>query len=257
MRIDPKARIAGHRLIEIRNFLRDLESDGAEGAAQKHLGGSSALTSLLEALQNEGLVDWGADGYGGEYKEPRWVLTDKGNRLSIAKAIKPLTRDQADRIVADMLNRVMNIVHDDNHLFEVERLYLFGSYIQATADCGDIDVCLDRRPKAKFNAGSAKWPLSPDHQVHHKRILAADSPSLSNFVEELTYPQLKLRRAVRGGKRSISMHETHNLFDTDFPFLIAYEVAGVGPLAWERLKGKSPEYFDTDALAARIASAEG
>lgn len=252
MRLDPDRRIAGYRHIEIRNFLRDLESYGHEEAGRRHLNGDGNLQEMIPALEGEGLISWGTEGALGAHDEPGWMLTDLGRRFCLAKAIKPVDRGKADRIVFDMLNRVKRAIDDDGQLFEVERPFLFGSYIRDTGDCGDIDACFDRRPKAKFNGGRS-WPTGEEFKRHHRALMAADRYRPRNMIDELFYAQRKLKSAIKGGIKEISMHEIEDLKSTDYPFMIAYEAPGAEPLDWERLKGSAPLYFDVAALARRMA----
>lgn len=252
MRLDPKASIGGYRQIEIRNFLREIEDHGHEEAARRQLHGTVNLEELLSTLQENGLIHWSVDGSRGRYEEPRWMPTELGQRFCVAKAIKPLQRPKADRIVFDMLDRVHKAIHDDGQLYEVERLFLFGSYIQDTLDCGDIDVCFDPRPKAKFNGGKTTWPKSKEFDRHHRALIAHDGYRPRNMIDQLFYAQYKLRRAIKGRVTAISMHEIEDLKGTDFPFMVAYEVPGAQALDWPRLKGAAPAYFDVDALAVRL-----
>jgi hypothetical protein len=252
MRLDPKVSIVGHRQIDVRNFLRELEGHGHAEAARRQLRGAAKLEELLSALREDGLIHWGTDGSHGRYDEPRWVLTDLGQRFCVAKAIKPLQRSKADRIVFDMLDRVHKAIDDDGQLYEAERLFLFGSYIQDTLDCGDIDVCFDPRPKAKFNGGKTTWPTSKEFDRHHRALIAHDGYRPRNMIEQLFYAQYKLRRAVKGRVAAISMHEIEDLKGTNFPFMVAYEAPGARALDWPRLKGTAPAYFDVNALAGRL-----
>ncbi|EMY34450.1 hypothetical protein D477_009515 [Arthrobacter crystallopoietes BAB-32] len=93
---------------------------------------------MFERLAKNGYleeVSVGSDG------ETWWITTISGNAVAMASFAKPITRRTADRLVAGLLERTEKYNADPGKLLYVERLRIFGSYIDRDIDpLGDVDV---------------------------------------------------------------------------------------------------------------------
>lgn len=77
-----------------------------------------------------------------------WGTTIAGNALSKARVGKPITRRKAQALLDGLLARVAQVNADPDSLFVVERVEVFGSFVDDTRDLvGDVDVhvVFDRR----------------------------------------------------------------------------------------------------------------
>ena len=82
MRLEPDTSIAGYRQSEVRDFLGELESCGAEEAARRRLHGSGRLFQVISVLQSEGLIFPDREHKKELYWKVNWKLTDRGRRFA-------------------------------------------------------------------------------------------------------------------------------------------------------------------------------
>jgi hypothetical protein len=114
MRLTRKDMIAGYPSKTIRRFLRYLRQ--AEGAG----------------------VQFAA--YYLKMDEPGWMNTIKGNALTQAKFLKPITRDKATFILNNFLIRISTLNADPYFFMGVKKVEVFGSYLSEAAFVNDIDL---------------------------------------------------------------------------------------------------------------------
>ena len=78
------------------------------------------------------------------------ILT-KGHAIKNARFLKPITKEKADKMIEELIERIKVLNSDDYHLCRVEELYAFGSYITDSKDYGDIDLAFDLKRKRKHS----------------------------------------------------------------------------------------------------------
>ena len=103
MRIDPKGTIRGYSTLLVRQTLRRLRGfvwgeEALERAAKLPPGTGRALARALEA---EGLIE--------ASRQDRWTVTQAGDTLSVATAARPVSRQTAERALAQFLERVARV----------------------------------------------------------------------------------------------------------------------------------------------------
>jgi hypothetical protein len=90
-----------------------------------------------------------ADGYLREGRaftgaNPTYEMTMLGRALGMASFGKPITRKTADALVEGLLIRARSMNADPGELHSVERIRIFGSFLDPTLDrLGDVDVDVD------------------------------------------------------------------------------------------------------------------
>lgn len=107
---------------------------------------------------------------------------------------KPISRKTADRLVAEMLNRARTYNADPGKPCYVERLRIFGSYLNRSVDpLGDVDVelVLGRR------VGDPKEAL---------RYATASGRSFSSYMDRLLWSQTEAVQILRS--RSVAINIT-------------------------------------------------
>ena len=143
MRIDPSGTIAGYPALVVRNCLRALrvriswDLTTLEKAANVEPGTGKPLVRSLVAA---GLVRSVGHGW--------WEITQAGQRLSSATAAKPITRQTAEKALAEFLTRVERVNRDARFLGRVNRVVLFGSMLREDVDrVSDVDLAVEVVPK--------------------------------------------------------------------------------------------------------------
>jgi len=124
-----------------------------------------------------------------------------GNALANATAGALLSRTNADRLLKEFLIRVAIVNDDPSWLYRVGKVVVFGSYLNSQKSVGDIDLAirLDRRPE--FAEG---WPEA----LLAKADAAANrGRRFGGFLDRLAWPEIEVRRYLRGGVRRLSLHD--------------------------------------------------
>jgi len=78
------------------------------------------------------------------------ILT-KGHAIKNVRFTKPITKEKADKMIKELIERIKILNSDDYHLSKVEEIYAFGSYIKDSKDYGDIDLAFDLKRKRKHS----------------------------------------------------------------------------------------------------------
>lgn len=134
------------------------------------------------------------------YEEPLWRNTVEGNRLALASAAKRISRETADRLVAELLDRVARVNADEHFLYRVKRIVAFGSFITTADSLGDVDLVVEleqKEPNAKRHSQLM------DQQCDQA---TAGGRRFSSFVERLFWPYNETVRFLRARSRYLSFH---------------------------------------------------
>lgn len=195
MRIDPKGTIRGYPTLLVRQTLRCLRGDfvwgetALEKAAKLTPGTGCALAKALEA---EGLIKASPpDG---------WIVTQAGDTLSVATAAMPVSRQTAERALAQFLERVARVNEDPYFLARVTRVALYGSMLRPEVQrLSDVDLAVELVAKE----------ANPDRlrEVNAARVeqLAILGKSLGSFLKDQFCWFLETFQFLKGRSRVISL----------------------------------------------------
>lgn len=133
-----------------------------------------------------------------------WTTTIKGNALAMASFGRPISRATADRLLRELLERTHRMNADSERLFSVQRLRVFGSYVDAEIDpLGDVDievVLLQRVP--------------------HEVILAYGQKSgkrFGTFLQQMFWAQTEFLQDLRNKSTALNLTtEDASLFTDQF-----------------------------------------
>lgn len=133
----------------------------------------------------------------GQGKEETVTTTTAGNALAMASFAPPITRATAERLVSGLVERAGQYNDDRSKPRFIRRIRLFGSYLDPAMDrLGDVDVELTTERRRGL----------PDQElVDYGRQSGKD---FSSMMQELMWPDVELRRALIGGSRAISVHDS-------------------------------------------------
>ena len=148
MKVDWNQTVTGIPLPQIRDILRHVgrypfdETDISQrmragrhdfpSEEERDRQGRKAL-DILRALAASGLIK--PDSSQGRYR-----LNANGRALCAAAMLPRMTRKAADKAVAKLRKKVLEINSDPIYMHHITELCLFGSYIEEGDDLGDIDV---------------------------------------------------------------------------------------------------------------------
>jgi hypothetical protein len=145
MRIDRTERVAGQPILRVREYLRRSRRPivvTKDGVARWFKVSDRKAAEILRELKARSWVErlegkFGRQGY--------YELTMKGNAFTAASAIPPMTRDKAERLLADFLKRVEGVNARDELTHYVHEVHVFGSYLKKKAkDLGDRATSISR-----------------------------------------------------------------------------------------------------------------
>jgi predicted nucleotidyltransferase len=195
MRIDPKGTVRGYPALLVRQTLRRLRGDYVWGEEALEI--AAKLTpgegrALAEALLAEGLIE--VSRHGG------WKVTQAGDTMAVATAAKPVTRQTAERVLAEFLERVALVNDDPYFLARVNRVALYGSMLRPEVErLSDVDLAVQLLPK-ETDSGRLR-------EANAERVedLAVAGRRFSNFVEEQFCWFLETFRFLKGRSRVISL----------------------------------------------------
>src|SRR5260370_7931706 len=161
MRIDPNSTIGGHPALFVRRLmqrLRDRIDWDVAGVEKLAAVSPNEARVLIKALEGEGLVkrNRGTRGRG-------WSITQRGHSFGSATAAKPITRQTAERTLAEFLERVRRVNGDEYFLAKVTKVVLFGSFLHDDMDrLSDVDGAVQLEPKQP--------DVQPSCVLHEERV---------------------------------------------------------------------------------------
>ena len=136
-------------------------------------------------------------------RPPLWEPTVKGRALAKARIGKPMTRSKAAKLLEDLLARVHQANSDPVELYSVERVDVFGSYLNETRqEVGDVDLRLVYTARG-----------TGDEHLRLSRAEARRSGRrFSTLLDELSYADTRFKSRIRGRSNRIDIQ-----FDQDAP----------------------------------------
>jgi predicted nucleotidyltransferase len=192
--------IAGQPTIKVRDFLHYVAHvnlwtvDTAATRLGISVDDAKEVISQLAAL---GYVE-SKQGHDGR---PYWSTTLKGNSLGLATAAKPVSRETAQRVVNEFLERVRRVNADEYYLYKVKKVLVFGSFLSDAPQLNDVDMAVQLEPKETDR--EKHWQLCSE------RTRAAEQKGrhFSNCTEDLFWAQTEVTLFLKARSRTISLHQ--------------------------------------------------
>jgi hypothetical protein len=126
-----------------------------------------------------------------------WHVTDLGRRLAKAPIGEPLTRAEADQLLADILERCETINRNPRSSHEIDSVTLYGSLCDPLAsEIGDVDVAVVARRRDRIDLAN------PSPRIQLERMLRANNERADVVVTDESWsegtviPDGALRRVV-------------------------------------------------------------
>jgi hypothetical protein len=192
--IDPKERLSGIPMLEVRAFLRKAQDRLLLPRHVEDAFGRVPGQRLLQALLERGeLCPVEVCG------EVRYELTLAGGALARARAGRPFDRKTAEEALAGFIERCELVRRRPLYLYKVRRALLFGSMLTDKPQVGDVDLAVHLVPK------------DPEHIVDASRDQARRAKRqgrrLSSFFEELAYSEQRVMVYLKHRSRVLQLHD--------------------------------------------------
>ncbi len=199
MRLEKGAKIAGIDARVVRDALRyGGDRFYPHRIAKKLRCPVPEAQALLERMEQEGLVERVRVDEDGDVE---WQPTPAGGRLRTARALSPLRRTTAERLLAEVIERAKALNREAASPWYVSRVGVFGSFVTSDAEqLGDLDLALDvpDRPGYPRCTYDVFWEM--DAWFKLLRIIGGRS----GYVQEMSWarvPQGVKPRVVFAAKR--------------------------------------------------------
>ena len=197
MRIDPNGTIGGHPALFVRKLMQRLRVriDWDVSVVEKLAAVSpKEAWALVKALDAEGLVE-----RNGRARES-WSVTQHGHSFGSATAARPITRQTAERTLAEFLDRVQQVNRNDYFLAKVTKVVLFGSLLRDDLDrLSDVDVAVQLEQKQQ--------DVERARTLNNQRVaeLTRTGQRFASFLERAAWWHRETFRFLKGRSRSISL----------------------------------------------------
>jgi len=199
LHIDPKTTIAGIPALEARKLVSNIPYE-ANGFSVQCLSRRFGITQKLAQLR---ILAFETEGYFEKIiddgKKSRWQLTMKSASLAQASAAKKVKRDTADKHYQAFFERISEINVNDAYLYQVAKVVLFGSYLTGNNSVSDIDLFVWINRKPQFEAEFTSIREQRTKEMH------SQGRHFKDYVEELAWPELDVRKYLKNGSRVISI----------------------------------------------------
>jgi predicted nucleotidyltransferase len=198
MRINSKGTVGGFPALLVRKLVGALTNrlywDLETVERILHLKPNEA-SGLVKALEAAGLAK------ASRGRSPKkWTTTQLAQSFASATAAKPITRQTAEKSLAQFLERVNRVNHDDRFLAKVTRVILFGSYLNPELkELVDVDVGVELQPKE-----SDRKRL---RELNYERVEQFENNGhrLGRALDREVWWHAETFRFLKGRSRSISL----------------------------------------------------
>ena len=148
---------------------------------------------VLTAMQIVGYIE---PVKGGKYRN-----TEAGNAVAHVSKARPIKRETAEKALADLLARVKNLNRDDEYLYSVDKMVVFGPYFEGAEKIKDIDVAVELSPKEPN-------PLKLEKLVRQQaEVSEAGGKKFKSFADRRAWGRNKVLSFLKGKGRAVSLYE--------------------------------------------------
>lgn len=189
MRIEKDQLIAGLPAKDVRRFMREAAGFIIRPRTVTEVLGfsSSDARQLLGRLQEAGLLT---------VRDDFWIATESGHALAMATAARPLRRGTAERLIEEVIERARMVNQDNGLAYRVQRLIVFGSFLNGAERPNDVDVACS---------------LGTRFDGEEQRVLEDQRRKLkgwfTNTSELAAWPKLEVLRKLKARSRGLSIQE--------------------------------------------------
>jgi hypothetical protein len=200
MRITKGQIVAGYPALEVRGFLRRYRLGAfIAGAAEEALKISSReeakfLREMLSLGYLEPVNPPSADG------TPCFEVTSQGQAFANASGAKPISRETADRVLQDFMQRVQVVNANDEFVYKIESVVLFGSMLAELDRLGDVDLAIELQPRAP-DAREFQ-----DQCQSRRRLAMEKGRRFGSTFDWAVWPNTEIFLFLKSRSRSLSLH---------------------------------------------------
>lgn len=160
---------------------------------------TSTAQKLVTQLSKENYITWKEEKF---QEDVQFELseTDKGRRLSMATAAAPISKTKATGILNDLIERAKSINKNEDLVFLVERIVVFGSYLSEKELLGDLDVGV--KLTRRYNGSRFT-----KHNQERIKLAKSGGRKFNNSTDELNWSFWEVMLMLKARKRGLSIHD--------------------------------------------------
>ncbi len=207
MIINPKETLFDQPILKIREVVRNAMSEKLWGRSKTIITGkvakilkqsTSISKQVVEQLIREEYLIYKKEKFG---KTIQYQLeaTEKGRQFGLATATEPISREKATQLLNQLVERAKTINSNNELVYFVESIKVFGSYLSDNDSLGDLDVGVKLTRRLESDEFT---------QQNQKRIelARANGRSFSNYLDEIAWPHTEVMLMLKARKKGLSLH---------------------------------------------------
>jgi predicted nucleotidyltransferase len=125
--------------------------------------------------------------------------TEAGNAVAKVSKAKPIKKATAEKALNDFLARVRTVNLESDWLYAVDRVVLFGPYLEGAEKIKDVDVAVELTPKER---NQAKLEAREKKQAEEAE---AAGKRFKSFADRRAWSRNKILAFLKGNSRSIAV----------------------------------------------------
>lgn len=206
MKIDRLQTIAGHPVLRIRYLFKAQRELCGESVGLKMGLPSGEGTALIEELEALGYLEAIPLAENPSYrKEQWWRLKAIGCSLALARAVPPMKRAKAERLLEEFVERVHEVNTNPRFLFKITQVLVFGSYLRLeVGELNDLDLAVEMR--SKYDDHDAKDTA----EDYCRNRAQEEGRCFSSYSAYLYWPETMVKLFLKNKSRYISWHSMYD-----------------------------------------------
>ncbi len=208
MRINSKDILFGQPILKIRAVVRDAMMERLKSIDKNYI--EERVATLLKqpkSVAREIIKQLVAEGYlvlqkvkYGDVFQYELTETEKGRRFGVATANPSISRQKAEQLLNELIDRAKQVNATGELVYYVETVKVFGSYLSAKDILGDIDVAVKL---------TRKYEGDKFMEENQKRVYLAIQKGrrFSNYTEQIYWPHREVMLLLKTKKKGLSLHD--------------------------------------------------
>ena len=171
----------------------------------------SAAKSVLVTMQIVGYIEPSGSGFRN---------TDAGNAVAKVSKAKPIKKATAEKALEEFQKRAQQVNLETAYLYGVEKIVLFGPFLEGAEKVKNVDVAIELSPKER---NKTKLEERVTKQVEEEE---AAGKRFKSFADRRGWGKNKVLEFLKGKTRSLALHTLDDAILTR-PHKIIYTRGGV------------------------------
>ncbi len=207
MRLNSSEIICGQPILKIRSIMREAmngrlrsqdREDVVKSVARTLMIPDAKAENVIEELMDNGYLALNKVDHAGDLIY-ELEATEKGRMLGVATANPAISRQKADELLIELIEKAKLVNATKELVYYVESIKVFGSYLSDKVVLGDLDVAVKITPKYV----GAKFVEENQIRINQGK---ENGRNFSSFIDELIWPHKEVFMMLKTRKKGLSLH---------------------------------------------------